>query len=413
MSQSAAELKRVIINFIQSQQFDPDQLLPAISTPDWSQKIFANTASQALAREDFFVTGKEVLDFAFFYIVSDSLHGRPQGFLHTIKQVVCSPEALLEIIRKIDFRLAHALDHLEYGFRYFVGYLFERVKKDTGRIVEWLKSLLGPIIDVVTAAYDEPPQNNGRKAKTQKPNEREERRKAAAVQFMKNIKVVQEDDDDSVTSSSNSSLDNSETTSSSESSGRPAVMTSHRVIYLKGPKEEPEDPFAEEPAQTWDSEPIFPSWMLGRFDGNTMDPRLVSSGNLLPAPQIQSTPPSSVPALTVPIVTCFLGTTTSLKMTGTEYKEVFEALILENDELYATEQVPSPVPAPTPMQTPTDTTEAAPTTAIKAEAAPAAAAGDSSGHSATLAPAGDAVATTPTKRVKRVEPRSPLAPLNF
>jgi hypothetical protein len=67
---------------------------------------------------------------------------------------VSAPSVLKEIIRKIDKDLLQGgVEHVDSGFRSLVGHVWESVRRNMTTIVDWLKMVFGPLLEVATIAY--------------------------------------------------------------------------------------------------------------------------------------------------------------------------------------------------------------------------------------------------------------------
>ncbi|KAF7356386.1 hypothetical protein MVEN_00971200 [Mycena venus] len=276
-------------------------------------------SGEVLVSEERYVVGQEIFDYTIFQFLLRDIRRRPPGYLQVIRDAVCSAKILKEVMGKIDTRLLDGkLVQVDIGFRYLVGYLWEVTGDDMEWTASWITDLFAPIIAVATAAFDVGKPKEGK---------RDEDKAKLAAQFMKNLRKIQETEPVASASSRESS----------QSACSDPGTTSHRIVHVEGPMDEPEAIFEEQSPGKLPG--IFESWRLLHVDRDhewdTIDPEMLKAASSWPLhSQVEESgvPPVAEPAATN--VTLVVGTTTSITVAELDYENVFESFLRDDDDLY-------------------------------------------------------------------------------
>ncbi|KAJ7931735.1 hypothetical protein B0H13DRAFT_1957404 [Mycena leptocephala] len=197
MSSANKAVSEAVLDCIASPHFQPPAL-PSVDAADWNQLLSADSPTPLnpiLPHDALYTKGIEILDFALFLLLSDDLRDQPTGFLQTVRQSVSAPSVLKEIMRKIDKDLLQGgVEHVDSGFRSLVGHVWESVGRNMTTIVDWLKMVFGPLLEVATIAY-KASVTQTRKVRAERlattEDKRETKRKASAVLFLANLRDIQ------------------------------------------------------------------------------------------------------------------------------------------------------------------------------------------------------------------------------
>ncbi|KAF7356474.1 hypothetical protein MVEN_00980500 [Mycena venus] len=203
MSANARDISNVVLDFVNSDRYAPEPLFD-VPPEDWPLMLDLDEThapdtkdlSQALLRDDLSTTGKEVLEFGLFLLISgpesDALRGMPSDFLQIVRQSVIRTEALEAIFRKIHPSLfdREVRGQLDACFQYLVGYAWENILSRNIDILEaWLRRIFGPVLEAAATAFKA--YKPRRDTFSSRAEAREKKRKTSVVNFLKNIYAIQ------------------------------------------------------------------------------------------------------------------------------------------------------------------------------------------------------------------------------